>query len=237
MSNIFGVTDEARGEKVVILDEATRPEACIYDPAITATTPASTVASTGMNALDHAVEILYSEGHAENPFYQATAEKAIDLLTRNLPAAVNEPDTTALANAQLGAGLSGLGSVGGISINHGINHALCARHPVSHGDGNSILLPHGIDFNFEAVPERMCRIAEALGVETDAGDDVVRERMLSRIESLQEEIDVPRRLRDVGVDRDDFESVAAIAATDSAMANNPRPVTEADIVSILEAAW
>ncbi|WP_224333021.1 iron-containing alcohol dehydrogenase family protein [Haloprofundus halobius] len=240
VSNIFGVTDEEAGDKAVVLDEKIRPQACIYDSAATATTPPATIASTGMNALDHAVEILYSDGHAENPFYQATAEKAIDLLVSNLPAAVNDGNPDALAAAQLGAGLSGLGIVGGISINHGINHPLCARHPVSHGDGNSILLPHGIRFTYDAVPERMARLATALGVEVkgdEAADEATLEAMCEVIRELQEEIGVPHRLRDVGVDRDDFEAMAKIAAHDSAMANNPKRVTESDIVSILEAAW
>ncbi|QCJ47105.1 iron-containing alcohol dehydrogenase family protein [Haloprofundus sp. MHR1] len=240
VSNIFGVTDEEAGDKAVVLDEKIRPQACIYDSAATATTPPATVASTGMNALDHAVEILYSDGHAENPFYQATAEKAIDLLVTNLPAAVNDGDADALVDAQLGAGLSGLGIVGGISINHGINHPLCARHPVSHGDGNSILLPHGIRFTYDAVPERMARLATALGVEVEgdsATDEATLEAMCDVVRDLQEEIGVPYRLRDVGVDRDDFEAMAKIAAHDSAMANNPKRVTESDIVDILEAAW
>ncbi|KTG10731.1 hypothetical protein AUR64_05930 [Haloprofundus marisrubri] len=240
VSNIFGVTDEKAGDKVVILDEKIRPRVCVYDPAATATTPASTIASTGMNALDHAVEILYSDGHAENPFYQATAEKAIDLLVTNLPAAVNDRDPEALAAAQLGAGLSGFGIVGGISINHGINHPLCARHPVSHGDGNSILLPHGIRFTYDAVPERMARLAGALGVEVEGGkatDEATLEAMCDVVRELQEEIGVPYRLRDVGVDRDDFEAMAEIAAHDSAMANNPKRVTASDIVALLEAAW
>lgn len=236
VTDIFGVTDEGAGDKAVVLDEQIRPRACIYDSAATATTPPAIIASTGMNTLDHAVEILYSDGHAENPFYQATAEKAIDLLVMNLPAAVNERDPEALVAAQLGAGLSGLGIVGGISINHGINHALCARHPVSHGDVNSILLPHGIRFTFDAVPERMHRLASALCVEV-TDPNTMLEGMCETIRALQEEIGVPWRLRDVGVDRDDFEAMAAVAAHDSAMANSPKRVTESDIVDLLEAAW
>lgn len=236
VTNIFGVTDEEAGDKAVVLDEQIRPRACIYDPEATMTTPPATVASTGMNALDHAVEILYSDGHAENPFYQATAEKAISLLVENLPKAVNDRDPDALSAAQLGAGLSGFGIVGGISINHGINHALCARHPVSHGDGNSILLPHGIRFTFDAVPARMHRLADALNVDTPDPDERL-EAMCGTIRRLQEDITVPSRLRDVGVDRDDFEAMAAVAVHDSAMANHPKRVTESDVVDILEAAW
>ncbi|MFC7156980.1 iron-containing alcohol dehydrogenase family protein [Halomarina halobia] len=239
VSNAFGVTDHERGEKGVIVDEKVRPVANYYDPELTATTPSNTIASTGMNALDHAVEILYSDPRGENPFYQATATRAIDLLMTNLESAVTDPShTEAIERAQIGAALSALGLIGGICINHGINHALCARHPVSHGDGNSVLLPHGVKFNASTVPERIRRIAAAMGINTeDRGDDWVVRSVLEEIRDLQTAIDVPYRLRDVNVDRDDFEAMAEIAAKDSAMASNPRPVTEGDIRDILKSAW
>jgi len=241
VSNAFGVKDEAAGEKAGLIDEQVRPRACLYDPELAATTPSPVIASTGMNALDHAVEVLYSETRGEDPFYQATAEKAIRLLMADLPRAVEEPDdVAAMQNVLHGAALSGLGLVGGICINHGINHALCARHPVSHGDGNSILLTHGVEFNYEVVPDRVERIGRAMGV---AVDDLSAEERVPAIASsvrrLQERIDVPTRLRDVGVEKDsaDFSSLADVAAVDFAMASNPRPVTAADVESILEAAW
>lgn len=111
VSNAFGVTDVQRGEKGVIVDEKVRPITSYYDPELTVTTPSAVVASTGMNALDHAVEILYSDPRGENPFYQATASRAIELLMNNLPAAVADPDdTAAVEGAQVGAALSAMGA-------------------------------------------------------------------------------------------------------------------------------
>lgn len=165
--------------------------------------------------------------------------RAIDLLMNNLADAVADPtDTGAMQDVQVGAALSALGLIGGICINHGINHALCVRQPISHGDGNSILLPHGIKFNMAAVPNRVRRIADAMGVNTtDRDDDWVVQKVLGEIRKLQTAIDVPYRLRDVDVNRDDIAVMAEIAARDSAMASNPRDVTEADIQNILESAW
>lgn len=239
VSNAFGVTDRDVGEKGVLVDEKVRPVVSYYDPELTATTPPSVLASTGMNALDHAVEILYSDPRGENPFYQSTAMRAIDLLMTNLTDAVADPtDTEAMQHVQVGAALSALGLIGGICINHGINHALCARHPISHGDGNGILLPHGIKFNTATVPDRVRRIADAMGINTtDRNDDWVVQEVLGEVRDLQTAIDVPYRLRDVDVDRDDIAAMAEIAASDSAMASNPRDVTEADIQNILESAW
>ncbi|MFC6992109.1 iron-containing alcohol dehydrogenase family protein [Haladaptatus sp. GCM10025707] len=234
VTNICGVSTPE--EKVVLLDEKVRPQACLYDPTVAATTPDAVIASTGMNALDHAVEILYSEGRSDNPFYQATAEKAIRLLTENLPGAVSG-DADARVQTQLGAALSGLGVVGGVSINHGVNHILCARHPLSHGDGNSILLPHGVRFTAPEAPEAIRRIARAMGVDATGTDDEVVDAVVDAIATLQETLGTPTRLRDVGVDRDDFEAVAAIAVGEPSLASSPRDITEADIVSFLDAAW
>lgn len=240
VTSAFGCTDEDRGEKAVCVDERIRPEACFYDPALTRTTPGELLAGSAMNAFDHAVETLYSERTGDNPFYQATAEKAITLLTENVVQAASDPaDLSAICRAQVGAAMSGLGALEGACVNHAINHNLCARHPVAHGDGNSILLPHGLRFNFEAVPTRVLRVSRAMGLDVDAMDDeAALEATLSEIRSLQHELGVPTRLRDIdGVDRDDFEALAEIDVSDPTMSNNPRPVTPADVVALLEAAW
>lgn len=240
VTSAFGCTDEERGEKAVCVDEKLRPKACVYDPALTRTTPSGVIASTAMNALDHAVEILYSDRTGENPFYQATAEKAISLLSENVTDAVaDSSNLSALHDAQIGAAMSGLGVLQGACINHAINHNLCARHPVSHGDGNSVLLPHGIRFNFEAVPDRVLRISDAMGVDVTSRDRTeALEDTLDEIRALQRELDVPYRLRDIGgVDKDDFEALAEVDTSDPTLSNNPRPVTTDDIISILEQAW
>jgi alcohol dehydrogenase len=237
VGNGFGVTDAEAGEKFVVVDEGVRPTACVYDPRLATTTPSSVIGSTGMNALDHSVEVLYSDPRADNPFYRATASRAIGLLLGNLPAAVNDGNLDALEGVLVGAAMSGLGAAGGLGINHSINHALCARHPVSHGDGNSILLPYGVAFNFEAVPERVVDIGTAMGVHTDQPPETVRDAVIERIHDLQSTLGVPSRLRDVDVDRNDFGAMAEVAAYDHNIATNPRKVTVDDIVDILEAAW
>ncbi len=236
ISKGFGVTDPDAGEQFVVLDEKIRPEACVYDPDLARTTPAGVVASSGMAAVDHAVEIMYSATTASNPFYLATAAEALDLLTTHLPGAYNQADREALGRAQLGAAMSGLGATE-VCVNHGINHVLTARHPLTHGEGNCILLPHGLRYNFEAVPDRLPRIARAFGVEDADADRETLKATVAAIETLQGALDMPTRLRDVGVDRDDFDATARLAVDDPMMANNPRDVTQDDVLSILKAAW
>jgi alcohol dehydrogenase class IV len=240
VTEAFGVTDFENEERKLMVDEKVRSAACFYDPELVATTPSYTIASSGMNALDHAVEVRYSAVTADNPFYQATSEKAVDLLMNNLEAAVNEGDEDAIAKVLYGSALSALGIIGGYAINHAMNHVVCGFHDISHGDGNSILLQHGIRYNFETVPERVMAIADAAGIEEMESDEERLGVLLSEIDSLQKSLGVPRSMSEAGVDEmpdDHVHEMAEHAAHDPGMAANPRPVTADDAYEILKEAW
>lgn len=240
VSQAFGVTDFQNEERKLLVDEKVRSAACFYDPELAATTPSYTIASSGMNALDHAVEVLYSAVTGDNPFYQATAEKATSLLFENLEAAVVDGDDDAIEKVLYGSALSGLGIIGGYCINHAMNHVVCGYHDISHGDGNSILLQHGIRYNFEAVPDRVMAIADAMGIEEAESDEARLEQMLDEIDQLQQTLGVPRSMSEAGVEEMPDEHVremAEHAAHDPGMAANPRPVTGDDAYEILQDAW
>jgi len=239
VSEAFGVTDFEREQRMVLIDEKVRSTGCVYDPELVETTPPSVLASSGMNALDHAVEIRYSAATGDNPFYQATAEKAITMLFEHLEPAV-KGETEAIEQVLYGAALSGLGIIGGYCINHAMNHVVCGYHDVSHGDGNSILLPHGIRYNFEAVPDRVMAIADAMGIESADSDRARMEQLLDELDELQRALDVPRSLSEAGVEPASDEHIremAEHAAADPGMASNPRPVTADDAFTILKDAW
>jgi len=238
VSEAFGVTGAEEGKLVV--DEKVRSTGCFYDPELAATSPSYVIASSGMNALDHAVEVIYSDVTGENEYYQATAEKATKLLFENLETAVNERDEDAIEKVLVGSSLSALGIIGGYSINHAMNHVLARMHDVTHGEGNSIILPHGIRYNYEAVPGRVMRIADAMGVRDDVSDDERLEILLEEIDALQQALDVPRSMTEAGVDPvtdDHLRELAEHAAMDPGMASNPRPVSPDDAFRILKDVW
>jgi len=238
VSEAFGVTGAEEGKLVV--DEKVRSTGCFYDPELAATSPPYVIASSGMNALDHAVEVIYSDVTGENEYYQATAEKATKLLFENLETAVNERDEDAIEKVLVGSSLSALGIIGGYSINHAMNHVLARMHDVTHGEGNSIILPHGIRYNYEAVPGRVMRIADAMGVRDDVSDDERLEILLEEIDALQQALDVPRSMTEAGVDPvtdDHLRELAEHAAMDPGMASNPRPVSPDDAFRILKDVW
>jgi len=237
LNGAAAVTDPDTGEKMIVTDEQAIPTAAVYDGEIAVHTPTSIIAATGMNAIDHTVEMLYSRHHT--PFTDATALHGLRMLSEHLPRTIENPDDVeARGDALVASALSGFGMEKGVCLNHAICHVLGGKFGVPHGDANSIVLPHGMRFNLPETVERQALIADALGVAHEADTDrEAAELAIEAIEDLRDELDAPSALRETAVHRADFETIAAEAVQDLPIANNPRDVTEADVVTILEAAW
>lgn len=206
------------------------PRVVIYDPAPTVHTPAITWLSTGVRALDHAVE-LYCAVNA-NPLSAPSALQALRLLSRALPRVKQDPlDLAARQECQLGAALSLQGLAGGVHIglSHGIGHILGALCGVPHGVTSCLILPHAMRFNREVSGERHQVIAETLGRPGGDAADL--------IERLIADLGLPQRLSEVGVAAARFRDIAEHAMSDICVHTNPRKVRGPDdIVEILERA-
>lgn len=237
LNGAAAVTDHDTGEKMIITDEKAIPVAVVYDPEIAVHTPTSIIAATGINAIDHTVEMTYSRHHT--PFTDATALRGLRMLRESLPETIENPDDIgAHEDALLGSALSGFGMEKGVCLNHAICHILGGKFGIPHGDANSIIIPHGMRFNLSKTVKRQALIADALGVGHKADTDHEKaEQAIEEIERLRDELDTPSRLRETTVTKDDFDTIAAEAIQDLPITNNPKDVTEADIVGILEAAW
>lgn len=113
-------------------------------------------------------------------------------------------------------------------VHHGLSQLLGGRTGIPHGLANALILPHAIAFNAEAVPEEVRRIGRALGDEDDPVGAATR---------LRDRLGLPSGLSDVGVEDDDLAAIARLSQGNESVQRNPRPVSEADALSILEAAW
>jgi acyl-CoA reductase-like NAD-dependent aldehyde dehydrogenase/alcohol dehydrogenase class IV len=218
------------GRKVYFLDDRLIPNTAILDPQLTAALPRGLTASTGMDALTHAIEAVVSK--TGNPISEGLALQAIRMIAEYLPACIERPaDLEARVQMQLASTMAGWAfSVAGVGLVHGMSHALGARHHVPHGTANGILLPHVMRFNVDAAGSKLAQVARALG-EDGAGDapglalagaDAVA-RLLARIGH-------PTKLSEVGIKAADFAACAALALTDGATATNPRAVRGAEEV-------
>jgi maleylacetate reductase len=207
------------------------PQVVILDPAASLATPEWLFLSTGIRAVDHAVEDICSvDGQ---PISEAGALHALRLLGRGLPAVKADPgELDARLDCQLGAWLSMVGSQTGVSkgASHGIGHVLGGTAGVPHGYTSCVMLPHVLRFNHARNADKQARISEALGQPHEPAADVVG--------ALIAGLGLPTRLRDVGVEEDQFDLIAANAMHDRWIHTNPRKIEGPSVVrALLETAW
>jgi alcohol dehydrogenase class IV len=187
-----------------------------------------------MNALAHCVEACYARD--VNPIVPPVALEGIRRIVRSLPLCIaNGRNLDAREDLLTGAYLAGF-SIGNarMALHHGICHVLGGRTWFPHGVLNTIMLPHVMRFNADAVPDVMDAIARNFPPPL-AGEG--RVGAAQAVAALVATLPVPHRLRDAGVPESVLDSVAAEAATNSTVQANPKPVTEADLREILRAAW
>jgi maleylacetate reductase len=207
------------------------PQAIILDPATTLATPLPLFLSTGMKAVDHAAERLASL--SGEPLTEALAMQALRLLSRGLPRVLENPaDLAARLDCQKGMAIAMVGPSAGVGVgaSHAIGHVLGGHSGVSHGHTSCILLPPVMAWNRVANDDRQKLISEALGrPDVDAG---------TALSELVARLELPQRLRDVGVRREEFSAIAEKVLHDFAIRGNPRPVTApAQVMEILDLAW
>ena len=200
--------------------------------------PASLFASTGMNALAHCIEGMYSR--VRNPVSEGLALQGLRLLRPALEQVTERPqDEGARADALVGACLSGMViSNARVGIHHALCHGLGALGGLPHGVANAILLPHALRFNRDVAAGQLALAAQALGVDTRGMTPLAAaDAAIEAVEVLQQRIGVPRRLRQTGLDRSLLARLAKGAMSDRGLYFNPRLATEAEALALLEAAW
>ncbi|MFP5512743.1 MAG: iron-containing alcohol dehydrogenase [Alphaproteobacteria bacterium] len=229
-SNLGGATDLARQVKDLYTGRHIGGQVVILDPAVTRHTPEGLWLSTGIRAIDHAVETVCSR--KPQPFTDATCLHGLAMLARSLPANRERPDDlNARLESQLGVWLAstGLGRVEW-GASHGIGHQLGAVAGVPHGHCSCVMLPSVLRWNRSVNADRQTLVARALGRED--GDAA------AAVADLVRALGLPDSLRAVGVTRDHFAAIAAGAMQNMMVRSNPRPITcEADVRDILELAW
>ncbi len=237
-ANAGAITSEERRVKDLFIADALTPRVVLLDPEVAAHTPVELWLATGMRALDHAVETVYSLRH--QPVTDALSLEAIRLLASNLRRAKATPnDLHARQQGQFAAWMSYFGEMNlTLGLSHAIGHQLGPKHDVPHGVTSCIVLPQVMRFLAPVTAERQALIAKALGA-ADAGTpaDHAAAAAAAAIEGLVDDLGLPRRLRDVGVGPDSYEGIAAGVMEDLVVAGSPRPIRgPEDVVAILEMA-
>lgn len=222
--------DPSTGVKHVARYLDLTPALVYLDPEFAATTPRELWATTGLRAVDHAIESSYARNAM--PFTTSLAIGSLELLSENLRSSVSNPgDHQAALACQWAAMMSILGVHNvSLGLSHAIGHQL-GGYGVPHGVTSCITLPHVMRFLLPATQPEQSRIARALG----EGDDPARAAV--GVEKLLVDLNVRRRIRDVGVPRDAFPAIATATLGDIVVRESPVPVSQEAIVALLENAW
>ncbi len=226
-----GCTDTIKHRKQLYHHPLLMPRTIILDPAVTIHTPEWLLLSTGIRALDHAVED-YCSLHP-TPFSDGMCLQALRLLSRGLPAVKKDPgNLDARLDCQLGSWMSIMGTQNGVTkgASHGIGHVLGGTANVPHGYTSCVMLPHVLRFNEPVNGERQKHIAEAMGRPDLPAADAVA--------ALIAALGLPGTLRDVGMTQDLMDPVAEGSMHDRWVHTNPRKIDgPATVRRLLEAAW
>jgi maleylacetate reductase len=226
-----GCTDTLRHVKESYGHALMMPRSVILDPAATVPTPEWLFLSTGIRAVDHAVEDICSIN--PQPLSDGTSIHALKLLSRGLRAVKADPsDLQARLDCQLGSWMSIMGSQNGVTkgASHGIGHVLGGTAGVPHGYTSCVMLPPVLRFNATVNAERQAWVSEALDRPGMPAGDAVAELIAA--------LGLPGTLRDVGVKPEQLDEIAVESMHDRWVHTNPRKIDgPAAVRALLDAAW
>lgn len=198
--------------------------------------PKGLTASTGMDALTHAIEGYTTLGAWE--LTDMMHLKAIEIISRSLRKAV-ENDPQGREDMALGQYIAGMGSSNvGLGVVHGMAHPLGAFYDTPHGIANAVLLPYVMEYNAEYAGEKFKYIAEAMGVDTSGMSQAeYRAAAVNAVKQLSKDVGIPEKLHEIGVKEEDLQALSESAFADVCTGGNPRPCTVESILGIYKTAF
>ena len=225
------------GHKLILADPKMSPRTVMLDPEAAQTAPPKLLAASGMNALAHCVEAVYST--QTQILSQAYCMAAIGPITIYLPRLVADMnDLEAIGEMQVAATLSSLGVYSAwTGIHHGIVHVIGGRFTVPHANIHALMLPYAMRWNLDGTTEAMARMARVMGV--NEPDDVKAAAEAPEVVyGMNVKMGLPLRLRDLEIPRDALPSLAEAALDDISTHNNPKKIHSASqVLECLEMAW
>lgn len=223
-SKVSVVKNNYNGLKKSLYHTTMIAEVAILDPSLTVGLPARITAATGMDALSHAIESYVSLN--ANPVSEMYSLKAIELISRNLVTAYNEPkNTKARENMLLGSYIAGCSLTAGIGLAHIMAQPVGAMFKIPHGDACSIFLPDVMKLNLFHSLEKYVKIARELGITDSGNDEQTALAGIARVQTIRSAINAPDKLKPyIQHDYDINQVVETVMKTTGHIKCNPRPV-------------
>ncbi len=222
------VTDTKQGVKLCIMHPELKPSLALLDPELTLGLPSNLTAWTGADAMIHSIEGYCVPGF--HPLCDGAALESLNLISKSLITAVEEPNNLEARGAMLVAScLGGVSFIKGLGLVHAIAHMVGAEFNTHHGLTNAIILPAVLRYNLPDMEEKVMRMAQAMQYK-----DHTVNHFIESMEKILDRIKIPRGLNEIGVPEDCIERISEKAMIDTAFGTNPRSATLDDVRELVK---
>jgi len=234
----YVITDEDAHRKLVCVDPHDIPILAFNDADMMVTMPPALTASTGMDALTHAIEAYITPG--ATPLSDLLTWNSIKFIADNLETAVKDgKNIEAREGMAYGSYVAGMAfSNVGLGIVHSMAHPLGARFDIAHGVANALLLPYVMEYNKPAAVKKYEGIARAMGVNTKGmSEDEAADAAIEAVKKLSLAIGIPQKLNEIGIKKEDLKQLSEDAFIDPCTGGNPRKTSPEEIYEIYVKAY
>ena len=223
------IADDETHQKKILFSPKLLAKIVFADPLLTMELPPFITAATGMDALTHNMEAYLAK--MPHPLCEGIALEGITLINQSLEKAVNKPDLESRSKMLIASLMGAVAFQKGLGVVHSLAHPLSSLLETHHGLANAVNIPYGMEFNIKGSEHKFKRIARTLDLTKETGEAVVK-----HLFELNKAINIPHRLRDIGVKQEHIETLADLALADFAHPNNPKPVSREDFKQLYSKA-
>ncbi len=215
------IADDETHQKKILFSPKLLAKVVFADPLLTMELPPFITAATGMDALTHNMEAYLAK--MPHPLCEGIALEGISLINQSLELAVNKPDLESRSKMLIASLMGAVAFQKGLGVVHSLAHPLSSLLDTHHGLANAVNIPYGMEFNIAGFENKFRRIAQTLELKDETGEAVVK-----YLFELNSKINIPHKLRDIGVKEEHLGTLADLAIADFAHPNNPKPVSRED---------
>lgn len=231
------ITIRKIGRKAVFGAQPMMAEMAVLDPELIVGLPPNLTASTGMDAMTHAIEALVCP--VFHPMCDAIALEAIRMVWHYLPRAyVDGADLEARGMMQLAAAMAAVAFQKDLGATHSLSHPLSSEFGIQHGLANAVCLVPVMKYNKEVSAAQYARVAQCLRINTfGMSDPDAADKAIEAVVGLNKRVGIPSSLAELGVEESQLPTLAKKAFEDPCHAANPRPCTEQDLLMLYKEAY
>ncbi len=223
------IADDETHQKKILFSPKLLAKIVFADPELTMALPPAVTAATGMDALTHNMEAYLAK--MPHPICEGIALEGMSLIAASIEVATHKPDLESRSKMLIASMMGAIAFQKGLGVVHSLAHPLSSLLDTHHGLANAVNLPYGMEFNIAGFEEKFRRMAKTLNLKDETGKGVVQ-----FLFELNTKINVPHKLRDIGVKESHLDELADLAIADFAHPNNPKPVTRSDFRNLYQQA-